>query len=99
MRAAPGHPFGYVFMSMLLSYVHKPKECYDLLRGAAPRFPEHATIHFDLAHAAAQCELWSEARQWLYHAICIQPPLKQVALDTPAFAAIWAEIEGMNPRN
>jgi hypothetical protein len=99
IQAAPNHPFGYSFKSMLLSYLHKPRDSYDLLRAAVNRFPGHATMRYDLAHAAAKCELWSEALHWLYQAISIQRSLKQVAMDTEAFALIRVEIEKIQPAN
>jgi predicted Zn-dependent protease len=97
IQAAPHHPFGYVFKAMLLSYLNKPKESYDLLVRTVQSFPEHGLMHYDLAHAAAECGLWSEARHWLYRAVCIRRSLKRIALQSDAFAAIRTEIE--NPGN
>jgi hypothetical protein len=97
IEVAPEHPFGYTFKAMLLSCDGRHRESYDLLMSVISQFTGHATMHYDLAHAAAQCELWPEARQWLYLAICAQPELKQIALDSPVFAQIASEIETMCP--
>jgi hypothetical protein len=97
IEIAPDHPFGHSFKAMLLSYNGRHRETYDVLISVIDRFPRHATMHYDLAHAAAQCELWPEAPHWLYLAVCAQPELKQVALESPVFARITSEIQAMFP--
>ena len=68
IRAASNHPFGCGFKAMLLTYAKRPRESCELLRPIIDWFPNHATMHYDLAHAAAECGLWAEARHWLYRA-------------------------------
>jgi len=99
IEVAPDLPFGYVFKAMLLSYERKPRDAYALLRSVISKFPEHATMHYDLACAAAECGIKSEACHWLYVAISCQPSLKQLALDLEAFADIKNDIERMNPEH
>lgn len=99
IQVAPHEAFGYVFKAMLLSYMHKPRESYELLKPVVARFPTHAIMHYDLAGAAVKCGLFSEARRWLYHAICIRGSLKKVALKNPAFMEIKSDIEAMNQEN
>jgi len=71
----------------------------SVLGGKCQRFPNHATMDYDLACAAAQCELWPEARYALYNAICNRQFLKSVAIDNPVFAPIKSDIEAMQPGN
>lgn len=97
IAVAPEHPFGPTFKAMLLSYDGRHRESYELLSSMVGKFPGHATMQYDLAHAAAQSALWPEASHWLYSAISIQPGLKRVALESPAFAPIARQIEAMCP--
>lgn len=99
IEAAPNHPFGYVFKSQLLEYVERPRESYDFLRGVVTHFASHGTMHYQLARVAAKCELWNEARHWIYRAICIQRSLKTAALETSTFQPIRSDIESMHPGN
>jgi hypothetical protein len=99
IQAAPHDPFGYSLMANLLGYLGKSKEICELFRPVMQWFPKHATMHYLLACASAECGLWAEARHWLYRAICIQSFMKQVALGSPEFAPMKTEIEAMNPGN
>lgn len=99
IRAAPNHPFGYVLKANLLDYDGKPREAYDLLREAVGHFPAHGSMHYQLARVAALCDLWDEARRWIYRALCIQRSMKIAALGDKALQPIRAEIEAMHPGN
>lgn len=99
IQAAPDHPFGYGFLAMLLSYVDEHNASYTLLKSAVARFPNHATMHYDLARVAAKCELWSEAKHWIYASIAIDQSMKELALHCPDLAPIRTEIVGMGPRS
>jgi len=99
LKAIPDHPFGYSFKSMLLIYQKHYQEAYELLEEAVRRFPYHGTFHYDLARAAGHCERWTEAREWIYRAICIQKHLKIGALQAEVLAPIHDEIRAMHPAN
>ena len=99
LAAAPNHPFGYNNKAMILLEERKPREAYDFLRSVIDKFPKDATMHYQLAYAAAQCGLKSEAIPWLSVAISCFAGLKQAALDVEAFADIKDEIERMNPEH
>ena len=96
---APNHPFGYGLKAQLLEYIGQSKEAYDLLREAVSHFPAHGTMHYQLARVAALCELWDEARHWIYRAICIQQSMEIAALEAKALQPIRAEIAAMHPGN
>ena len=82
---------------MLLTHAGQNSEAYNLLKTVIRDFPGHATMHYDLARAAASCALWAEARHWIYLAICSQHSLKQVAVLAEVFAPIKDAIEAMVP--
>jgi hypothetical protein len=97
LQVQPENPFGYCFKAMLFSYTQMYHEAYNLLKKVIYRFPGHGTMHYDLACAAAGCALWSEARHWVFQAICREQGLKQVALDAELLTPIKNAIEGMSP--
>jgi hypothetical protein len=97
IRAQPLHPFGYCFKSMLFARAGQHRKAYDLLKTVIENFPGHATMHYDLACAAASCAFWSEAQHWVYLAICSQQSLKEVALQNEVFTPIKGAIEAMEP--
>lgn len=93
MKVQPNHPFGYTLKADLLTFVAKYREAYDLLKTTFSRFPDHRSLPYNLALAAARLQLWPEARHWIYLAITRFQWNKQLALTSDVLAPIYDYIE------
>jgi len=99
MKVLPNHPFGYCIKAEILIYQGRLTEARELSKSAVTLFPAHGTLHYDLAVACAKCGHWPEAREFAYVAMCVQPGLKPIILDSEQLAPIRAQIEAMDPHN
>jgi Tfp pilus assembly protein PilF len=70
---------------------------WDILRGAAERFPKHELMLFNLGCYACQLGKLDEARRWLRRAFAAgaADKMKTMALRDEDLKPLWPEIEAM----
>lgn len=70
------------------------KAAWDALLPAVDRFPQEATIPYNLACYACQLSELDEARRWFQRALAVgqKARLKAMAVSDPDLEALWSEI-------
>jgi tetratricopeptide (TPR) repeat protein len=71
------------------------KAAWDALLPVVDRFPEEATIPYNLACYACQMQQLEEARQWLKRALAVgeRSKIKTMAIADPDLEPLWGEIK------
>ena len=93
-KTAPERAVGWISRSFALHEMKRTQEAWDNLFAVAERFPNVATVSYNLACYAAQLgKLW-ESQQWLKQAFNIgdAKKLKLMALDDPDLKPLWEKI-------
>jgi|ERR1051325_11004856 tetratricopeptide (TPR) repeat protein len=92
----PDKPGPYVFKAQLLSYDDKPNAAFNLLKSVIARFPDHASMHYDIAVYAGEIGNWPEALYWSQITISMSH-FKHLLLNNQALAPIHDQIRKMGP--
>ena len=73
------------------------KAAWDALLPAVDRFPEEATIPYNLACYACQLQQLDEARRWLQRAVAVgeKAKIKSMAASDADLEPLWGEIKGL----
>ena len=75
----------------------RSQAAWDALIPAVDRFPEEATIPYNLACYACQLDKVDEARRWFLRALAVgeKGKLKCMASSDPDMKPLWSEIKGL----
>lgn len=94
VQTDPDSASGWIHQSYSLHEMKRTREAFDLLLPTFKRFPEEATIPYNLACYACQLGDLEGARDWLAKAIEIRGKenIKKAALDDPDLERMWEEI-------
>jgi tetratricopeptide (TPR) repeat protein len=96
LHHAPERAAGWLHQAYALRRVRDGglKQAWDALLPAAEKFPEEATIPYNLSCYACQMRQLEKARKWLKRAVAIggKEQIRQMALADPDLAPLWEEI-------
>jgi tetratricopeptide (TPR) repeat protein len=100
IRVAPERCVGWIDQSYSLHEMQRTVEAWARLLPAAAKFPEVATIPYNLACYACRLGKLAQARSWLVRAIEIdgEGPVKRLARSDPDLQPLWGELDNL-PRN
>ena len=90
----PEHPSGWVHRAYCLHELKRTREARDNLLRVVERFPDDATMHYNLACYECQLGKLEEAKEWLAKAFKLgdAKKMKVAALDDPDLQPLWAKI-------
>lgn len=95
VKLAPEVPLGWVHRSYSLHELKQTAEARDNLMAVVDRFPDDATIRYNLACYECQLGSLDRAREWLRKAFTLgdSSRIRQMALNDPDLRALHNEIE------
>jgi tetratricopeptide (TPR) repeat protein len=90
----PEDPLGWVHRSYALHELKQTAEARDNLLRVVEKFPDNATMRYNLACYECRLGQLGQARRWLEKSFEIGDPrkLKLVALDDPDLEPLWKKI-------
>ncbi len=90
----PEEPLGWVHRSYCLHELKRTSEARDNLLQVVEKFPEVATIRYNLACYECQLGHLVQAKQWLQAAYRLGDPdeMKRMALEDPDLQPLWSDI-------
>jgi len=93
-KILPTNSWGWIHWAFSLHELRRTKEAKDVLLPVADRFPDEATIHYNLACYCSRLGELKEAWQWLKRAIDREDKndIRLMALDDPDLEPLWKDI-------
>ena len=97
VQTAPDLALGWVHRSYCLHELKRTAEARDNLLRVVDKFPEDATMRYNLACYECQLGRLDEARQWLRKAFALANArrIRSMALDDLDLKPLWKEISEM----
>jgi tetratricopeptide (TPR) repeat protein len=99
VKSAADHPAGWLHRAYAIRRVPGGglHAAWDVLISAVDRFPQEATIPYNLACYACQMGELDEARRWFQRALAVgeKAKLKSMAVSDTDLQPLWAEISSL----
>ncbi|MFO1501203.1 MAG: tetratricopeptide repeat protein [Verrucomicrobiota bacterium] len=99
VASAPDHANGWLHRAYAIRRAPGGglQAAWDALLGAVDRFPQEATIPYNLACYACQLSQLDEARRWLQRAMAVgdKAKLKSMAISDSDLEPLWGEIKSL----
>jgi tetratricopeptide (TPR) repeat protein len=93
----PDDSFGWVHWAYALHELKRTQQAYDVVSSVVARFPQEATMRYNLACYSCQLDKPEEAMGWLKQAFTMdeEKKFRELALEDQDLKPLWKQIRGM----